>query len=99
VPATAAARVAPVGRASLGVYAIHVPIVYGWSTYAGLTARVGPHLGVGRALLVACAVLAASFALHLAFQQARRSAAVGARWAWERLGALRGAGRAEMEGE
>ena len=33
VPAAAAARVAPIGRASLGVYAIHVPIVYGWSTY------------------------------------------------------------------
>ncbi|HSD19179.1 MAG TPA: acyltransferase family protein [Anaeromyxobacter sp.] len=99
VPATAAARLAPIGRASLGVYAIHVPIVYGWSTYAGLTARVGPHLGVGRALLVACAVLAASFALHLAFQQARRSVVVGARWTWERVGAVRGAGRAEIESE
>jgi len=99
VPAAAAARVAPVGRASLGVYAIHVPIVYGWSTYTGLTVRVGPHLGIGRALLVACAVLATSFALHLAFQQARRSATAGARWAWERVGALRGAGRAEVEVE
>lgn len=97
IPAQAAARVAPVGRASLGVYAIHVPIVYGWSTLTGLTVRVGPHLGLGRALLVACAVLAASFALHLAIQQARRSAAAGARWVWERALAGRPAGQVEGE--
>jgi acyltransferase len=102
VPAAAAARVAPIGRASLGVYAIHVPIVYGWSTYTGLTVRVGPHLGIGRGLLVAAAVLAASFALHVAFQQVWRSAAAGARWASERIAADRGSSsvpRAGVEGE
>jgi len=102
VPAAAAARAAPIGRASLGVYAIHVPIVYGWSTYTGLTVRVGPHLGIGRALLVAAAVLAASFALHVAFQQARRGAVAGARRAWERIAADRGTSsvpHAGVEGE
>jgi hypothetical protein len=79
------------------VYAIHVPIVYGWSTFTGLIVRVGPHLGLGRALLVACAVLMASFALHLAFQQVRRSATAGAWWAWERATAERGAGQVEGE--
>ena len=75
-PPRAAARVAPIGRASLGVYAIHVPIVYGWSTLhrARRPRRVRTSAS-GAALLVAAAVLAASFALHVAFQQAWRSAA------------------------
>jgi uncharacterized membrane protein len=60
VPASAAARAAPLGRASLGVYAVHVAIVYGWSTHAGLATRVGQTLGLGQALFTAAAVLAAS---------------------------------------
>lgn len=99
VPAVAAARLAPVGRASLGVYAIHVPIVYGWSTHVGLINRVGPHLGIGRALLVATAVLAVSFSLHVVFQLARRHAVATARAAWAQLVAVRGAGGVEPEGE
>jgi hypothetical protein len=99
VPAAAAAKLAPVGRASLGVYAIHVPIVYGWSTHIGLVNRVGPHLGIGRALLVATAVLAVSFALHVAFQLARRHAVAAARAAWAQLVAVRGPDGVEPEGE
>jgi peptidoglycan/LPS O-acetylase OafA/YrhL len=63
VPAELARRAAPLGRASLGVYAIHVPIVYGWSTVQGLAGRIGPNLGFAAAAAVAAAVLAASFAL------------------------------------
>lgn len=63
VPAEIARWAAPLGRASLGVYAIHVPIVYGWSTVQGLAGRVGPSLGFAAAAAVAAAVLAASFAL------------------------------------
>lgn len=66
VPAAAAARVAPLGRASLGIYAVHVAIVYGWSTHPGLAARVGPTLGLADGLLVAAGVLAGSWAVQRA---------------------------------
>jgi uncharacterized membrane protein len=66
VPTDVAARVAPLGRASLAVYAIHVPIVYGWSTHPGLAGRVGARLGLPEALLVALGVLVASLALRRA---------------------------------
>jgi uncharacterized membrane protein len=64
VPADVAARAAPLGRASLAVYAIHVPIVYGWSTHPGLAARVGARLGLADALLVAFGVLVGSLAIR-----------------------------------
>ena len=88
VPERLAARVAPLGRASLGVYAIHLPIVYGWSTFDGLASRLGQTLGAGQALLVAAAVLAASFALNHAIAAAWRGARGAARAAWERRGAV-----------
>ena len=81
VPASVAARLAPLGRASLGVYALHVPLVYGWSTHPGLAARIGPTLGPAQALLVAAAVLVASLAAQTAlsalWRWARRAAASG----------------------
>jgi acyltransferase len=64
VPTRLAARVAPLGRASLAVYAIHVPMVYGWSTHPGLAARVGARLGLPEALLVALGVLLAALAVR-----------------------------------
>lgn len=70
VPAGLARRVAPLGRASLGVYAIHVPLVYGWSTLDGLSRRIGPTLGLGRALLVAAALLLFSVAAERAIKSA-----------------------------
>jgi hypothetical protein len=82
VPDGVARALAPVGRASLAVYAIHVPIVYGWSTHAGLAARIGPALSFAAALGVAACVLAASFLLARAWALARR----GAGWAWSRRG-------------
>jgi acyltransferase len=74
VPAGLARLVAPLGRASLGVYALHVPLVYGWSGHAGLAGRLGPTLSVGAALGVAAAVLAASFAAHHAIAAGWRAA-------------------------
>ena len=71
VPAAAAARAAPLGRSSLGVYAIHLPIVYGWSTIAGLSWRVGQTLGGRTEHCGGRAVLAVSFAAY----RARRSRA------------------------
>ena len=89
VPARAAARAAPLGRSSLGVYAVHLPIVYGWSTIPGLSFRVGRTLGAGEALALAAAVLAISFGLY-------RLLALAGRMAGALLGAARrraGAGR------
>ncbi|HSN90134.1 MAG TPA: heparan-alpha-glucosaminide N-acetyltransferase domain-containing protein [Anaeromyxobacteraceae bacterium] len=62
VPRGVARAAAPLGRASLAVYSLHVPVVYGWSTVHGLAGRVGPSLGLGEALGLAAAVLMASFA-------------------------------------
>jgi uncharacterized membrane protein len=73
VPAAAAARLAPLGKASLAVYAIHVPLVYGWSTHPGLVTRVGPSLGPGAALALALGVLAGSVLLAQAAGRVWRS--------------------------
>lgn len=70
VPAAAAARLAPLGRSSLGVYAIHLPVVYGWSTIPGLSWRVGQKLSTPAALGTALLVLGASFALWRALARA-----------------------------
>jgi acyltransferase len=94
VPAALAARAAPLGRVSLAVYAIHVPIVYGWSTQAGLAARVGPTLGPAGAVLAAAAVLAASVLVARSLDPARSAARVGLRWARGRCGAVLGSFRA-----
>jgi hypothetical protein len=61
VPASLAARAAPLGKSSLGVYALHLPIVYGWWRFPGLSWRVGPTLSVAAGLGVAVLVLLASF--------------------------------------
>lgn len=64
LPRKLSGLLAPLGRLSLWVYVLHLPIVYGWSSYAGLSSRVGPTLtlleglGIGVSLLVACALLA-----------------------------------------
>lgn len=60
VPAALAERVRPLGRASLAVYVLHLPVVYGWSTHEGLAQRVGARLPLSTALATGLAVLAAS---------------------------------------
>ncbi len=81
VPAALAAWVRPVGRASLAVYVIHLPVVYGWSTHTGLLQRIGPRLSLGAALAVGLAVLVAAFVLRAALARARAAAsAAAARW-------------------
>jgi uncharacterized membrane protein len=79
VPARIAAAAAPIGRASLGVYAIHVAIVYGWSTREGLAQKVGASLTVGPALLVAAAVAVSSFVLARALATGLRALASATR--------------------
>jgi len=75
LPAWVGAAAAPLGRRSLAVYALHVPVVYGWSTVPGLAWRVGPVLGVGVALGVALAVLLASVAAAAGLAALRRGGA------------------------
>ncbi|MBK9518728.1 MAG: acyltransferase family protein [Anaeromyxobacter sp.] len=79
LPARVAAALAPVGRLSLAVYALHVPVVYGWSTVPGLAWRIGPRLGaagaLGVALLVLLASVAAAWLLALAWRTGARLAA------------------------
>ncbi len=53
----------PVGRASLWVYVVHLPIAYGWSTFPGLASRWGHSLDVLPALAAALTVLTVSLAL------------------------------------
>ncbi len=73
VPAAVAARAAPLGKSSLGVYAIHLPIVYGWYLvpfwfpwypFRGLASSVGKTLGPAAGLAVAALVLAGSYVLY-----------------------------------
>lgn len=81
VPPWLAATAAPLGRLSLAVYALHVPVVYGWSTVPGLAWRIGPRLGaveaLGVALLVLVASAAAAWILAVARRQAGRVAGAG----------------------
>jgi uncharacterized membrane protein len=72
VPPALARWASPLGKSSLGVYAIHLPIVYGWSTVPGLSWRIGQTLGPGAAMALAVLVLLASFALYRALAAAAR---------------------------
>jgi peptidoglycan/LPS O-acetylase OafA/YrhL len=54
---------APLGRLSLAVYVLHIPVVYGWAGTPGLVERVGPTLELVPALLVGGGLLAACFIL------------------------------------
>ena len=74
----------PVGRASLWVYIIHLPITYGWSTFPGLASRWGHSLSLAQALGTALSVLAVTLVLALTLKslyrrwRARERKAVGA---------------------
>jgi len=73
-PPGLAAAAAPLGRLSLAIYALHVPVVYGWSTVPGLAWRIGPRLTALPALGVGLVVLVASAAAAWLFVAARRGA-------------------------
>jgi uncharacterized membrane protein len=65
LPARLDGHLGPVGRASLWVYVVHLPIAYGWSTFAGLASRWGHSLEVLPAIATALSVLGVSLALAL----------------------------------
>ncbi|MDY7228845.1 acyltransferase family protein [Hyalangium rubrum] len=61
VPQWLARLFSPLGRLSLGVYVLHLPVVYGWAGTPGLIERVGPTLGLDLALLVGVGLLAVTY--------------------------------------
>lgn len=65
VPTVLSRRLAPMGRVSLWLYVLHLPVVYGWADIAGLAGRVGPVLGFAQALGVGVALLAACYVTTL----------------------------------
>ena len=62
-PVRLSRRLAPLGRLSLWVYVLHLPVVYGWADIPGLADRVGATLELGPALLVGLGLLLASCAV------------------------------------
>jgi Acyltransferase family len=61
VPQVLSGLLAPLGRASLWLYVLHLPVVYGWADITGLAGRVGPVLSLGQALGVGVALLMACY--------------------------------------
>jgi surface polysaccharide O-acyltransferase-like enzyme len=88
IPSRVTERLAPLARSSLGVYVIHVPIVYGWFSFEGLAQRIGPRLPFHETALVALAVLLLSLAAERALRRAGAGASATAR-AWQARSALR----------
>jgi acyltransferase len=76
VPPLLTRPLAPLGRTTLWLYVLHLPVVYGWAGTAGLAGRVGPVLGLGGALLVGLTLLAVCFGIA---QLARRIRGSGRR--------------------
>ena len=63
MPRLVSRRLSPLGRSSLWVYVLHIPVVYGWAGIAGIAERVGPTLGLAAALSVGFALLAGSYGI------------------------------------
>lgn len=61
LPQRVSGLLAPLGRLSLWLYVLHLPIVYGWADIAGLGQRIGPRLGLVAALGVSVALLASCY--------------------------------------
>jgi uncharacterized membrane protein len=69
LPARLDKWMAPVGRASLWVYVVHLPLAYGWSNFAGLATRLGRSQDVLPALGLALSVLTVSLLIALPAQK------------------------------
>ncbi|WP_233577370.1 acyltransferase family protein [Citreicoccus inhibens] len=74
VPQRLSALLAPLGRLSLWIYVLHLPVVYGWAGIPGLSGRVGPTLGVPAALGVGAALLLVCYLLARFLSWGRRQA-------------------------
>jgi len=65
-------RLSPLGRNSLWVYVLHIPVVYGWAGIQGLAERVGPTLSLSAALGVGLLLLFGSYAIVRIVQGVKR---------------------------
>ena len=73
VPQVLTRPLAPLGRTTLWLYVLHLPVVYGWAGISGLAGRVGPVLGLGAALLVGLTLLAVCYGIALLVRRIRRA--------------------------
>lgn len=64
-------RAAPLGRASLGVYVVHLPVIYGWGSFPGLSSRWGRTLSPLSAILLGLTLLAFSYGVTAGWKRAR----------------------------
>ncbi|WPB74408.1 heparan-alpha-glucosaminide N-acetyltransferase domain-containing protein [Archangium violaceum] len=71
LPRFVSGLLAPLGRSSLWLYVLHLPVVYGWAGTPGLAGRVGPTLGLLPALGVGLGLLAVCFAIARLWQVVR----------------------------
>lgn len=71
LPAWVGEKAAPLGRASLGVYVVHLPIVYGWASFPGLSYRLGKTLHPATALALGLVLLVVSYAITRLWAQGR----------------------------
>ncbi len=69
VPQVLSGLLAPLGRSSLWLYVLHLPVVYGWAGTQGLAGRLGPTLGLVPALGVGLGLLAVCFAVARLWQR------------------------------
>lgn len=91
VPSALASKLAPLGKQSLAVYALHIPIVYGWSSFPGLSWRVGPTEDIPQSISIGLLVLTVSFALARSLALARGT--VAERFQWPRSAVKRASSR------
>ncbi len=80
LPERLARLAAPVGRASLWAYVIHLPIAYGWGYWGGLARRVGQTLTDVQASLVALGVVLFSATAAVVAKRCFASARLRAPW-------------------
>jgi peptidoglycan/LPS O-acetylase OafA/YrhL len=74
IPVRLSRLFAPLGRLSLWVYVLHLPVLYGWAGTQGLAERVGPTLTLGLALLAGLGLLVACYVVARVVRWLRRLA-------------------------
>jgi len=72
LPRVVSRQLSPLGRNSLWVYVLHIPVVYGWAGIAGLSGRVGQTLSLPAALAIGLALLFGCYGLVRFVQGVKR---------------------------
>jgi uncharacterized membrane protein len=71
LPISWSSRLSPIGKSSLVVYVAHLPVVYGWSTFTGLSGTLGRRLSPWQVLIVAGALLLLGLAVASGIRRAQ----------------------------